>query len=76
VAITSLKRGSCDAPPAGGRIVPIGFTRHAGLVPASTVPHTHRPLASRHGGPRDEPGVTRVERSTAISAWVFSGWSR
>jgi len=52
--------------------VPTGFNRHAGLVPASTVPHTHRPLASPHGGPRDEPGVTRVGRSTAISAWVFS----
>jgi len=37
----------------------ISPNRHAGLVPASTVPHTHRPLVTRPGGPRDEPGVTQ-----------------
>src|SRR3954470_18282793 len=41
------------------RLGTISLNRHAGLVPASTVPHTHRPLVTRHGGPRDEPGVTQ-----------------
>jgi len=39
----------------------IRLNRHAGLVPASTVPHTHRPLVTWPGGPRDEPGVTQVK---------------
>ncbi len=34
--------------------------RHAGLVPASTRPHTNRPLLSRHGGPRNKSGVAEV----------------
>jgi len=44
----------------------VGIGRHAGLVPASTVPHTQRPLVKYHGGCRDEPGMTkRKAQSTA-----------
>jgi hypothetical protein len=41
--------------------------RHAGLVPASTVPHTLQPLSSRHGGPRNESGVTGGEGDALAS---------
>jgi len=41
--------------------VTIGFNRHAGLVPASTVPHIHRPLGKRRGGCRHEAGMTKKE---------------
>ena len=35
-------------------------TRHARLVPASTVPLEPRPLRTRNGGPRNKSGVTMV----------------
>jgi len=34
--------------------------RHAGLVPASTLQDTLKPLISRHGGPRNKSEVTKV----------------
>jgi predicted amidohydrolase YtcJ len=34
------------------------FFRHAGLVPASTVPRDKQPLGVRTGGPRNKSGVT------------------
>jgi len=37
--------------------VSIRFHRHAGLVPASTVQHIHRPLAKRRGGCRHRAGM-------------------
>ncbi|CAN5295787.1 hypothetical protein BH10PSE14_BH10PSE14_16050 [soil metagenome] len=37
------------------------FTRHAGLVPASTGPRAPRRLASRLRGPRNKSGVTKKE---------------
>jgi hypothetical protein len=43
------------------KMITVTFNRHAGLVPASTAPHTHRPPVALHGGPRDKPGVTPVE---------------
>ena len=42
--------------------------RHAGLVPASTVPHALRPLRSRDGGPRNKSGVTGGEAHNAGNA--------
>jgi hypothetical protein len=40
--------------------------RHAGLVPASTVPHALRLLSSRAGGPRNESGVTGGEGDALV----------
>src|SRR3954463_16237680 len=34
------------------------FSRHAGLVPASIVPHELRPVRVRASGPRNKSGVT------------------
>src|SRR5690349_4929907 len=34
------------------------FSRHAGLVPASIVPHELRPVRMRADGPRNKSGVT------------------
>jgi hypothetical protein len=53
-----------------------GSLRHAGLVPASTVPHTLQPLSSRHGGPRNESGVTGGEGdalATSSRHWMTDG---
>ena len=57
------------APDADGAVAEIGDParatgqsrnpiRHAGLVPASAVPRTFRPLIWRDGGPRNKSGVT------------------
>ena len=50
----------------------VNLNRHAGLVPASTVQQAPRSMGLRHGGPRDKPGVTRVEMGqTQIQAEYF-----
>jgi hypothetical protein len=35
--------------------------RHAGLVPGSTAPRTHKPLILWNGGPRNKSGVTKKD---------------
>ncbi|TPG54933.1 phosphorylase [Sphingomonas glacialis] len=46
-------------------------SRHPGPVPGSTVPRDLRPEHARHGGPRDEPGVTeRVGAGREFIGWL------
>ncbi len=44
------------------------FRRHAGLVPASNVPHTQQWLRSWNLGPRNKSGVT--ERDIGLPGWM------
>ena len=39
----------------------VSFSRHAGLVPASTVPQAQRALPTWNLGPRNKSGVTKKE---------------
>jgi hypothetical protein len=62
-ARTGSNQGECGARTGNG-----SHTRHAGLVPASTVPQTCRPLLAPNGGPRDESGVTGSRVADPIAA--------
>jgi hypothetical protein len=47
--------------------------RHAGLVPASTVPHIHRPLGKLRGGCRYKAGMTvEADRVTAPPSYAMA----
>ncbi|MGY2735219.1 phosphorylase family protein [Sphingomonas sp. UYP23] len=63
--------GALDPALRAGDVVvgPLHDSRHPGPVPRSTVPQDLPPEHARHGGPRDEPGVT--ERGAGCE---FIGW--
>ena len=48
----------------------LNHSRHPGPVPGSTVPQNLRPEHARHGGPRDEPGVTEKGTGRAFIGWL------